>query len=169
MITSAPSLPTHPPRPGPCRAISGDLAQFSGDLGAAPRHLGRSRIARRHTCSKKEGPGWSHGAHVLARGAPCAASLSAPLVRRWRGPVRRRPAPRRVHRATLFCPLPPQQERERVCERGRPQSAQRAEPARPHRGNIKSTCTTLHVMQHRPIPRASSSIEVFQEELRRCV
>ena len=26
LVTSAPSLPTHPPRPGPRRAISGDLA-----------------------------------------------------------------------------------------------------------------------------------------------
>ena len=56
---------------GPRRAISGDLGRsraiseprraISGDL--------RASLARRHTCSKKEGPGWSHGAHVLARGA----------------------------------------------------------------------------------------------------
>ena len=123
--TFAPSLPTHPPRPGPRRAISGRA--ISGDLGprrvtsgdlalsraipelhATPLHptpphppprraisgdLGAS-LARRHTCSKKEGPGWSHGAHedVLARFSP---PRPAPL-----GPVRRRPArrvPRPVH------------------------------------------------------------------------
>ena len=123
--TSAPSLPTHPLRPGPRRvtsgrAISGDLGPrrvTSGDLAqsraipelhATPLHptpphppprraisgdLGAS-LARRHTCSKKEGPGWSHGAHedVLARFSP---PRPAPL-----GPVRRRPArrvPRPVH------------------------------------------------------------------------
>ena len=44
--TSAPSLPTHPPRPGPRRAISGRA--ISGDLGAAPRYLGRSRAISRN-------------------------------------------------------------------------------------------------------------------------
>ena len=125
LTTSAPSLPTHPLRPGPRRvisgrAISGDLGPrrvTSGDLAqsraipelhATPLHptpphppprraisgdLGAS-LARRHTCSKKEGPGWSHGAHedVLARFSP---PRPAPL-----GPVRRRPArrvPRPVH------------------------------------------------------------------------
>ena len=76
LITSAPSLPTHPPRLGPRRAISGDLAlsrAISGPRRAISGDLGAS-LARRHTCSKKEGPGWSHGAHVLAR---CAASLCA--------------------------------------------------------------------------------------------
>ena len=61
---------------GPRRAISGDLAlsrAISGPRRAISGDLGAS-LARRHTCSKKEGPGWSHGAHVLAR---CAASLCA--------------------------------------------------------------------------------------------
>ena len=71
---------------GRSRAISGPRRAISGDLGAS--------LARRHTCSKKEGPGWSHGAHedVLARFSP---PRPAPL-----GPVRRRPArrvPRPVH------------------------------------------------------------------------
>ena len=126
--TSAPSLPTHPLRPGPRRvisgrAISGDLGPrrvTSGDLAqsraipklhATPLHpapphppprraisgdLGAS-LARRHTCSKKEGPGWSHGAHedVLARFSP---PRPAPL-----GPVRRRPA-RRVPRPVTPTP-----------------------------------------------------------------
>ena len=126
--TSAPSLPTHPPRPGPRRAISGraisgdlgprrvtsgDLAQSRAipELHATPLHptpphppprraisgdLGAS-LARRHTCSKKEGPGWSHGAHedVLARFSP---PRPAPL-----GPVRRRPA-RRVPRPVTPTP-----------------------------------------------------------------
>ena len=71
--TFAPSLPTHPPRPGPRRAISGDLARsraisgprraISGDLAlsraiSGPRRaisgdLGAS-LARRHTCSKRK-------------------------------------------------------------------------------------------------------------------
>ena len=71
--TSAPSLPTHPPRLGPRRAISGDLARsraisgprraISGDLAlsraiSGPRRaisgdLGAS-LARRHTCSKRK-------------------------------------------------------------------------------------------------------------------
>ena len=70
------------PHPPPRRAIS-------GDLGAS--------LARRHTCSKKEGPGWSHGAHedVLARFSP---PRPAPL-----GPVRRRPA-RRVPRPVTPTP-----------------------------------------------------------------
>ena len=67
--TSAPSLPTHPPRLGPRRAISGDLGAaprylgrsraISGDLGAAPRYLGRSRSVARAASHllKKEG-GW---------------------------------------------------------------------------------------------------------------
>ena len=126
--TFAPSLPTHPPRPGPRRAISGraisgdlgprrvtsgDLAQSRAipELHATPLHptpphppprraisgdLGAS-LARRHTCSKKEGPGWSHGAHedVLARFSP---PRPAPL-----GPVRRRPA-RRVPRPVTPTP-----------------------------------------------------------------
>ena len=69
---------------------------ISGDLGAAPRYLGRSRSVARAASHllKKEGPGWSHGAHedVLARFSP---PRPAPL-----GPVRRRPArrvPRPVH------------------------------------------------------------------------
>ena len=63
--TSAPSLPTHPPRQVPRCAISGRAAQsraispISGDLGAAPRHLGRSRSVARAASHllKKEG-GW---------------------------------------------------------------------------------------------------------------
>ena len=54
LITSAPSLPTHPPRPGPRRAISGDLAlsrAISGPRRAISGDLGAS-LARRHTCSK---------------------------------------------------------------------------------------------------------------------
>ena len=76
--TFAPSLPTHPPRPGPRRAISGDLALSRAISG--PRRaisaLGRSRSVARAVAHllKKEGPGWSHGAHVLAR---CAASRCA--------------------------------------------------------------------------------------------
>ena len=97
--TFAPSLPTHPPRPGPRRAISGDLAlsrAISGPRRAISGDLGAS-LARRHTCSKKEGPGWSHGAHedVLARFSP---PRPAPL-----GPVRRRPA-RRVPRPVTPTP-----------------------------------------------------------------
>ena len=71
------------------RAISGPRCAISGDLGAS--------LARRHTCSKKEGPGWSHGAHedVLARFSP---PRPAPL-----GPVRRRPA-RRVPRPVTPTP-----------------------------------------------------------------
>ena len=66
LITSAPSLPTHPPRLGPRRAISGDLGPrraISGDLAlsraiSGPRRaisgdLGAS-LARRHTCSKRK-------------------------------------------------------------------------------------------------------------------
>ena len=52
--TSAPSLPTHPPRLGPRRAISGDLAlsrAISGPRRAISGDLGAS-LARRHTCSK---------------------------------------------------------------------------------------------------------------------
>ena len=74
LSTCAPPLPTHPPRLGPRRAISGDLAlsrAISGPRRAISGDLGAS-LARRHTCSKKEGPGWSHGAHVLAR---CAVLL----------------------------------------------------------------------------------------------
>ena len=44
--TSAPSLPTHPPRPGPRRAISGDLARsraISGPRRAISGDLARSR------------------------------------------------------------------------------------------------------------------------------
>ena len=54
--TSAPSLPTHPPRPGPRRAISGDLAlsrAISGPRRAISGDLGAS-LARRHTCSKRK-------------------------------------------------------------------------------------------------------------------
>ena len=113
LATSAPLLPTHPPRLGPRRAISGDLALSRAipELHATPLHptpphppprraisgdLGAS-LARRHTCSKKEGPGWSHGAHedVLARFSP---PRPAPL-----GPVRRRPA-RRVPRPVTPTP-----------------------------------------------------------------
>ena len=84
---------------GPRRAISGDLAlsrAISGPRRAISGDLGAS-LARRHTCSKKEGPGWSHGAHedVLARFSP---PRSAPL-----GPVRRRPA-RRVPRPVTPTP-----------------------------------------------------------------
>ena len=80
-LHATPLHPT-PPHPPPRRAIS-------GDLGAS--------LARRHTCSKKEGPGWSHGAHedVLARFSP---PRPAPL-----GPVRRRPA-RRVPRPVTPTP-----------------------------------------------------------------
>ena len=70
LITSAPSLPTHPPRLGPRRAISGDLARSRAisELHATPLHpapphppprraisgdLGAS-LARRHTCSKRK-------------------------------------------------------------------------------------------------------------------
>ena len=113
LATSAPLLPTHPPRLGPRRAIPGDLALSRAipELHATPLHptpphppprraisgdLGAS-LARRHTCSKKEGPGWSHGAHedVLARFSP---PRPAPL-----GPVRRRPA-RRVPRPVTPTP-----------------------------------------------------------------
>ena len=99
LATSAPLLPTHPPRLGPRRAISGDLAlsrAISGPRRAISGDLGAS-LARRHTCSKKEGPGWSHGAHedVLARFSP---PRPAPL-----GPVRRRPA-RRVPRPVTPTP-----------------------------------------------------------------
>ena len=55
--TSAPSLPTHPPRLGPRRAISGDLAlsrAISGPRRAISGDLGAS-LARRHTCSKRKG------------------------------------------------------------------------------------------------------------------
>ena len=67
---------------------------------AAPRYLGRSRSVARaasHLLKKKEGPGWSHGAHedVLARFSP---PRPAPL-----GPVRRRPA-RRVPRPVTPTP-----------------------------------------------------------------
>ena len=54
--TSAPSLPTHPPRLGPRRAISGDLAlsrAISGPRRAISGDLGAS-LARRHTCSKRK-------------------------------------------------------------------------------------------------------------------
>ena len=54
--TSAPSLPTHPPRPGPRRAISGDLGRsraISGPRRAISGDLGAS-LARRHTCSKRK-------------------------------------------------------------------------------------------------------------------
>ena len=81
--TSAPSLPTHPPRPGPRRAISGDLAlsrAISGPRRAISGDLGAS-LARRHTCSKKEGPGWSHGAHALARGAASLCATFEALAR----------------------------------------------------------------------------------------
>ena len=56
LITSAPSLPTHPPRLGPRRAISGDLAlsrAISGPRRAISGDLGAS-LARRHTCSKRK-------------------------------------------------------------------------------------------------------------------
>ena len=56
LSTSAPSLPTHPPRPGPRRAISGDLAlsrAISGPRRAISGDLGAS-LARRHTCSKRK-------------------------------------------------------------------------------------------------------------------
>ena len=56
LATSAPSLPTHPPRPGPRRAISGDLAlsrAISGPRRAISGDLGAS-LARRHTCSKRK-------------------------------------------------------------------------------------------------------------------
>ena len=63
--TSAPSLPTHPPRLGPRRATRaaprnlGRSRAISGDLGAAPRYLGRSRSVARAASHllKKEG-GW---------------------------------------------------------------------------------------------------------------
>merc|ERR1712086_1019412 len=56
LVTSAPSLPTHPPRPGPRRAISGDLGRsraISGPRRAISGDLGAS-LARRHTCSKRK-------------------------------------------------------------------------------------------------------------------
>ena len=56
LTTSAPSLPTHPPRLGPRRAISGDLAlsrAISGPRRAISGDLGAS-LARRHTCSKRK-------------------------------------------------------------------------------------------------------------------
>ena len=56
LITSAPLLPTHPPRLGPRRAISGDLAlsrAISGPRRAISGDLGAS-LARRHTCSKRK-------------------------------------------------------------------------------------------------------------------
>ena len=110
--TFAPSLPTHPPRPGPRRAISGDLARsraisgprraISGDLAlsraiSGPRRaisgdLGAS-LARRHTCSKK-GRAWleprgSRGrARSVLAASPCAT---------WAGeaaPRAARPSPR---------------------------------------------------------------------------
>ena len=107
LATSAPSLPTHPPRLGPRRAISVDLAQsraISGPCRAISGDLGAS-LARRHTCSKKEGrPVGATGLTHSLRAPP----HSAPLLRRWRGPVRRRPArrvprpPRRPLRAPLI-------------------------------------------------------------------
>ena len=78
--TSAPSLPTHPPRPGPRRAISGDLAlsrAISGPRRAISGDLGAS-LARRHTCSKREGPEpglWT------SRTLPLQATLRDPVVR----------------------------------------------------------------------------------------
>ena len=138
--TSAPSLPTHPLRPGPRRvisgrAISGDLGPrrvTSGDLAqsraipelhATPLHptpphppprraisgdLGAS-LARRHTCSKKEGPGCrleprgSRGrARSVLAASPCAtwAGEAAPRA------ARPSPRPRRPLRAPLiFSPL----------------------------------------------------------------
>ena len=56
LATSAPLLPTHPPRPGPRRAISGDIAlsrAISGPRRAISGDLGAS-LARRHTCSKRK-------------------------------------------------------------------------------------------------------------------
>ena len=50
------ALPTHPPRLGPRRAISGHLARsraISGPRRAIPGDLGAS-FARRHTCSKRK-------------------------------------------------------------------------------------------------------------------
>ena len=96
LITSAPSLPTHPPRPGPRRAISGDLAlsrAISGPRRAISGDLGAS-LARRHTCSKKG------RARLEPRGSRARSGRRLTLRHfsgRWRGPVRRRPA-RRVHR-----------------------------------------------------------------------
>ena len=105
------SLPAHPPRLGPRRAISGDLAPsraisgprraISGDLGAslAPR-------AAAHLLKKRKGP-------VGATGLTCSLGApphSAPLLRRWRGPVRRRGFLRRI----LFVA-----DRARGCLRGR--------------------------------------------------
>ena len=80
--TFAPSLPTHPrsPRSAPrdlsgdlalSRAISGPRRAISGDLGAS--------LAPRHTCSKKEGPGWSHG------GSRARSVLAASLCATWAG------------------------------------------------------------------------------------
>ena len=184
MITSTPSLPTHPPRPGPRRAISGDLAPsraisgprrraISGDLGAS--------LARRHTCSKKgrarlEPRGSRAHSRCAVRRLTTLCATCEALARAGEAAPR---APARLI-APLFFALYPLNKREREsvrAERGRPQGVR---DVRAHsegggepesqRGHTMATLKAhVHVMQHRPIPRASSSIEVFQEELRRCV
>ena len=105
--------PSTPPRAAPRDLGPRDLGRSRGRAAlsrAISRYLGRSRgraalsraISERRSrgvtpAQKKEGPGWSHGAHedVLARFSP---PRPAPL-----GPVRRRPA-RRVPRPVTPTP-----------------------------------------------------------------
>ena len=96
LATSAPLLPTHPPRLGPRRPCDlGRSRAISGDLGAAPRHLGRSRsVARAASHLLKKGRAWleprgSRGrARSVLAASPCAT---------WAGeaaPRAARPSPR---------------------------------------------------------------------------
>ena len=133
LITSAPSLPTHPPRPGPRRAISGRA--ISGDLGprrvtsgglaqisrnpgaprhatpphptsptAAPRYLGRSRsVARAAAHLLKKGRAWLEPRGSRGR---ARSVLAASPCATWAGeaaPRAARPSPR--PRRPLRAPL----------------------------------------------------------------
>ena len=101
-LTDLPHWPLPPPRSQPIHLASGRAARSR----AISRYLGRSRgraaLSRAISERRSRGgtPAQKRKSPVGATGLTCSLGApphSAPFLRRWRGPVRRRPA-RRVHR-----------------------------------------------------------------------